>query len=166
MNRSKRFVAAALFLLAAATICFAQESDEKTRIEAVKKGLGYRYTYEAAPLVSWNDFYRVMADSPNSLSQVKKAKASGTVSVVLGSAGGFLIGWPIGTAIAGGDPNWWLAAAGGGVAIVGVVFSVMSAKQLKKSVDSYNDSIAWVEGTANGLDIVLVPSGAYLSLKY
>lgn len=33
-------------------------------------------------------------------------------SYVLGFAGGALIGWPLGTALGGGDPEWYLAGIG------------------------------------------------------
>ena len=34
--------------------------------------------------------------------------------------GGFLIGWPLGTALAGGDPNWTLAAIGAGCVAIAI----------------------------------------------
>ncbi len=165
MNKAMRTFAAALLLLFITSFCMAQEGAKRVTIEAIKKGLGYRYTYETKPLVSWNDFSLVMAGSPESLSQLKKARTSGTVSMVLGSVGGALIGWPIGTAAVGGDPNWWLAAAGGGVVVVGIVFSGMSAKQLKKSVDIYNESVALVDGEPKSVEIVFAPNGLYVSVR-
>jgi hypothetical protein len=152
-------------LMLAASLGLAQEGAEKTPIKVFKKGLGHRYTYEAKPLVSWNDFQIVMADSPASLSQLRKAKTMGTVSLIFSAAGGALIGWPVGTAIAGGDPSWWLAAAGGGAVIVGVVFSASSAKRLKQSVDTYNGELALRDDGVESLEVIVAANGIYVSVK-
>lgn len=43
---------------------------------------------------------------------MRKAKSNYDPAMVLGVIGGALVGWPLGTAIGGGDPNWTLAAIG------------------------------------------------------
>lgn len=48
--------------------------------------------------------------------EFKKAKTNLDVSSVMGFAGGALIAFPVGTAVAGGDPEWGFAA--GGVALI------------------------------------------------
>ncbi|MBX2899588.1 MAG: hypothetical protein KF775_08055 [Cyclobacteriaceae bacterium] len=48
----------------------------------------------------------------------KRAKANYDAAGVLGFVGGALVGFPIGTALGGGNPEWGLAA-GGGVLILG-----------------------------------------------
>ena len=50
-------------------------------------------------------------------------------SYVFGFSGGALIGWPLGTAIAGGDPVWYLAGIGAGLIGVGVLFEILGKKQ-------------------------------------
>jgi hypothetical protein len=72
---------------------------------------------------------------------MNKAKTSGTFATVLGYAGGFLIGWPIGTAIGGGKANWGLAGIGAG--ILAIAFPVASGadKKTKQAVELYNASL-------------------------
>jgi hypothetical protein len=40
--------------------------------------------------------------------EFKKAKSSYDAVQVVGFVGGFLIEWPVGTALRGGDPQWWI----------------------------------------------------------
>lgn len=56
-----------------------------------------------------------MADNQDAYVLMDKVKTRTTVVSVFSYAGGFMIGWPIGTAIAGGDPNWSLAGVGAGL---------------------------------------------------
>lgn len=53
---------------------------------------------------------------------------------------GFLIGWPIGTAIGGGDPNWLLAGIGAGILIVAIPVSKAATTNALKAVEIYNSS--------------------------
>lgn len=61
-----------------------------------------------------------MKEEPLAYEEFKQAKVNYNVAGVLGFTGGVLIGIPIGTAIAGGDPEWGLAA-GGAVLILGSI---------------------------------------------
>lgn len=60
------------------------------------------------------------------------------MATVLGFAGGFLIGWPIGTAVAGGEPQWELPAIGAGLVILAFPFSEQAKKKASIAVDLYN----------------------------
>lgn len=54
-------------------------------------------------------------------------------------AGGFMIGWPIGTAIGGGDPNWGIAAAGVGCVLLSIPLANGYKKNAKEAVSIYNN---------------------------
>ena len=70
---------------------------------------------------------------------MKKAKTNYDVAQVLGGIGGFMVGWPIGTAIGGGEPNWTMAAIGGGIVLLALPLNHGFNKNAKKAVGSYND---------------------------
>ncbi len=72
---------------------------------------------------------------------LKKAKSNGVFAVVLGGIGGGLIGYPVGTALGGGDANWTLAAIGAGVLAIGIPIANGANKKAKQAVDIYNSSI-------------------------
>jgi hypothetical protein len=52
-----------------------------------------------------------------------------------------MVGWPIGTAIAGGEPNWALAGIGAGLIVVSIPFSQKFNKQVKSAVETYNGGL-------------------------
>ncbi|MFN4246647.1 MAG: hypothetical protein ACK4EY_02930 [Flavipsychrobacter sp.] len=51
--------------------------------------------------------------------------ALGITAQILGGIGGGLIGWPVGTYIGGGDPEWTLAAIGGGLVAIAVPLALI-----------------------------------------
>lgn len=68
-------------------------------------------------------------------------KSSHSTAKLISAVGGILIGWPIGTALGGGDPKWWLAGIGGGLTIFMAkpIYSKGSRK-MQKALDLYNSS--------------------------
>ena len=70
--------------------------------------------------------------------EFKKAKANLDVSSVMGFTGGALIAFPLGTAVAGGEPEWGLAA-GGAALILGSIPIYRSFRgRAIQALDIYN----------------------------
>ena len=65
----------------------------------------------------------MMKDNPEAYQYISKAKSTAGFANVLGFAGGFMIGWPIETALGGGKPNWILAGVGCGFLIITIPIS-------------------------------------------
>lgn len=97
------------------------------------------------------------------LAAMKKAKSNYDPAVALGFIGGALIGWPLGTAIGGGDPNWALAGIGAGLVIAGIPLSSAFNKNAIKAVDIYNGTNS---RSSAQLHYGLTPNGAGLLLKF
>ena len=84
---------------------------------------------------------------------------------VLGGIGGVLIGLPLGTAIGGGDPNWWLAGIGAGVVVLAIPIESGAKKKARAAVAAHNASLGsvpdssrpvrWRVVTARGLGLGL-----------
>jgi hypothetical protein len=73
--------------------------------------------------------------------ELKVAKTNYTFATIFSCAGGFLIGWPLGTAIGGGKPDWALAGIGAGLVLVALPFNSAYIKHIKKAVGIYNDGL-------------------------
>jgi hypothetical protein len=177
MKKMIRFIAVTILVLFVTSLCFAQENTKKAPIEIEKKGLGYRYTYQDKPLKKLTDFFPIMENSPEAVSKVKKARASLGIGMGFSIVGGFLIGWPIGQALANRSasgsfsqptegPYWYLAGVGGGLVVVGVVFGVRSNKQLRKGVDIYNESIVLVDAQSLSFELALTLNRINLNLRF
>ena len=68
-----------------------------------------------------------------------KAKSTNTIASIIGGIGGFMIGYPLGTAMAGGKANWTMAGIGAGLVLVSIPITNNYKKQAKSAIDSYNN---------------------------
>lgn len=136
------------------------------QIEYEKVFGGYIFTQNENTL-SLGDLSKIVEDTPQAEDLIKKAKTTTVFTTILSFAGGGLIGWPIGEAIGGGDPNWALAGIGAGLVAVAIPLSSSASKKAKEAVDLYNASL---EKQTNNftpeLNILASGSGLGLSLRF
>ena len=132
-------------MLTISTINFAQEAinitpNQTDSIELKKIFGGYQF-YQNDKLLKFKQLDNLIKSNNEAYDQFKSSKSSRTIATILGYAGGFMIGWPLGTAIAGGKPNWVIAGAGAGLTAISIPISINSNKKLKKAVSIYNSTM-------------------------
>ena len=108
-------------------------------IIATKTFGGYKFE-QNGKIVSPKAMLKIMEQNEEALTYMKKAKTNNDISMVPGFSGGFLIGWPIGTAIGGGDPNWLLAGISAGIIIIAIPVAKAATSNALKAVEIYNSS--------------------------
>jgi hypothetical protein len=84
------------------------------------------------------DLFDVTFLNRESREEMRIARRKDAIATVLGFVGGCLVGWPVGTELGGGEPNWSLAAVGAGLAATGIPFALAYTKHAKKAVESFN----------------------------
>lgn len=80
----------------------------------------------------------IMKENKEAYALVQSAKSNQTWAMILGTAGGALVGFPLGTAIGGGDPEWALAGAGAALIVATIPIVKGFNRKTKKAVDLYN----------------------------
>ena len=124
-----------LFCLILSLSVFSQSNNDS--IQRVKSAGGYQYEQFGHTLTLEN-MTDVMKSNPLATKYIKSAKGSIGIATVLGYGGGFLIGYPIGTAIAGGKANWTMAIIGCGLVIITIPIVSSANKNIKMAVDTFN----------------------------
>lgn len=109
-------------------------------IDVISNFYGTRFYYKNQPIKA-KDFKVLLQPNAEAYNSYKSARTSNAFSTILSYAGGFLIGWPIGTAIGGGKPEWALAGIGGGLVALAIPLAISSNKKMKKAVHLYNSGI-------------------------
>ena len=101
--------------------------------------------YEGDKLLKPREVLTRLQLNTEAFAEFKKAKANYDAAQVLGFVGGFMIGWPLGTALGGGDPQWGIAAGGGALILASLPLNSAFKKRADRALTIYNSNqpAAW-----------------------
>lgn len=125
-----------LIIMMSAMAGFSQNGE----ISIEKSAWGTKF-YQNGKLLNYKGLQKAVSNNEEALAFAKKAGSNNTAAAFLTFPGGFLIGYPLGQAIGGGQPNWELAAIGAGLILVSIPLSSAANKNAKKSISIYNASL-------------------------
>ncbi len=122
--------------------------------------------YQNDKVLTMPQLSNILSANSTAHKMIEDARGSATIAGILGYAGGFLIGYPVGTAIGGGEPKWAMAGIGAGLLILAIPISSGANKKAKKAVRLYNKSLNpityqksktsfSIETTQNGIGVVM-----------
>uniref|UniRef100_UPI00404AB962 hypothetical protein n=1 Tax=Gelidibacter sp. TaxID=2018083 RepID=UPI00404AB962 len=142
------------------SLSYSQQIDLKVDL------FGYKFKQNGERL-SWSELVTATESHKEANMLIKKAKTNHTVSGILSTVGGVLIGIPIGQSISDKDPNWTLAYIGGGIAVVSIPFTLSAFNKVNEGVDAYNLSLQ--STTSNfkpQFNIIATTNGLGLSMNF
>jgi len=128
----------AILLIVGISTAFSQTTQDTIRIKKVF--LGHEY-YKYNKPIDINQIGTYIHSNQQAYKEFKSAQSTNTFAEILGYAGGFMVGWPLGTALGGGKPNWTMAGIGVGILAVGIPLSIHADTQLNEAVKKYNSGM-------------------------
>jgi len=160
-----RKIAIILTLLAVSmSFTFGQTASDSI---SMKKVFGGYQFYQGEKRLNMNQLVSMMKPNNQAYQQIKSAQSTYTLSTIIGGVGGFMVGWPIGTALGGGEPNWTMAGIGAGLIVVSIPISQSFNKKAKQAVETYNSGLQtnsfWDK---NELKLSLTGNGLGLTLNF
>lgn len=130
----KKYTFFLLGLLLNTALIFGQNQPEPIQ---VKKGFGTAFIHQGKNLTP-RQLLDLTETNAEAYQEMKIAKTNYNIGSVISFAGGFMVGWPLGTALGGGEANWTLAGVGAGLIVASIPFSISYTKHAQKAVDLYN----------------------------
>jgi|SRR3989339_464448 len=134
----KRIAIIMTLLTVSLTFTFGQTVTDSISVKNVFGG--YQF-YQGEKRLNMHQLVNAMKPNEQAYNQIKTAKSTYALASIVGFAGGFMVGWTIGTAIGGGEPNWSMAGIGAGLIVVSIPISQKFNKQAKQAVDTYNSGL-------------------------
>jgi hypothetical protein len=125
---------ACLLLFVTSNLVHAQE------ITMYKTFGGVRFERDTV-IISLRQVSEILSIEPQAAAEFKLARTNYSAAGVLGFAGGFLLAFPIGTAIAGGNPEWGLAAGGAVLILASLPFNKAFKARAGSALDKYNSRL-------------------------
>jgi len=138
------------------------------KINVEKAFGGYKFT-QNGKVLKMNELATKVSGNSEARGLMQSAKSKVGISMVLSGVGGFLIGFPIGYAIGGGeDPNWWMAAGGAVLVGVGLPIGNRGYKQAREAVNIYNKQLENPSGSKfkPQFHVAASPQGIGLLVKF
>ena len=107
----------------------------------MKKVFGGYHFYQADKKLTMRELVKTMEPNEQAYKQIKKAQSTNGLAMAFAFTGGALVGFPLGTAIGGGDPNWALVGIGAGLIVVSIPISNKFNRQAKYAVETFNNDL-------------------------
>jgi hypothetical protein len=126
---------------------------------------GYKYSQNGIP-IGIKQMSNLMSSNAEASDYISKAKTNYGASMVFNYAGGFLIGWPIGTALGGGEPEWEMVAVGGGLVLLSIPFIKAANTNAIKAIDIYNANSGGIGARTYSLKFGLNSGGVGVTIKF
>jgi hypothetical protein len=120
----------------------------------VKKAFGGQQYFLDGKRLTVAQLAETMEGNSEAYSIINNARTANAISMLIGGAGSFMIGYPMGTAAAGGDPNWLLAGIGAGLVAISIPINQKFNKQSRSAIDLYNEGLKKDTGS-NGVGLFL-----------
>ncbi len=160
----KKTVSIFTFLIFTFTLSYGQLVTDT--IVSIKGNNGYEY-YQGDLLLTATQLDSVLYSNDIAYELMGSAHNLNNLGKVLGYIGGFLIGWPLGTAVGGGEPVWALAGVGAGILIVSIPINLKAKKKSKLAIDIYNRGLQtssfW---SKSELKFTMTNNGIGLTMKF
>lgn len=135
-----------VFTLLLSLFAFTSINAQKVEMKKVFGGYTFSQNNKALSVAQLTD---LMKNNKKAFDLMKSAKTNQTWSTILGGVGGGLIGYPIGTAIGGGDAKWELAGVGAALVLVAIPIANGFNKKATKAVDLYNEGLPAISSNFN-----------------
>jgi hypothetical protein len=108
---------------------------------SMKKVFGGYQFYQGDKRLSLNQLVDALKPNEQAYQQIISAQSTSTIASIIGGVGGFMVGWPIGSAIGGKEPNWTMAGIGAGLIVVSIPIAQSFNKKAKQAVDTFNGGL-------------------------
>jgi len=130
----------------------------------VNEGFYDTYNVNGKKILNAMNLEDYLKDVPSSLEIFKTSKKFYYTSMIIGAAGGGLVGWPVGTAMGGGEANWNLAYAGAGLIVISYYFSFTAEYRIRDAVGEYNkdEKVSFLDR----INFNITPFGASLAYHF
>ena len=159
----KKLTIIATVLVLSITATFGQTAPDSISMKKVFGGYAF---FQNEKRLNMNQLLIATETNEQAYKIMKEAKTTYTWATIVGSAGGFMVGWQLGTALAGGEPNWVMAGVGAGLVIVSIPISNKFNTQAKSAVETFNGGLRQTSfWNKNELKFALTENGVGLTLK-
>ncbi|MHC2992938.1 hypothetical protein OB13_15625 [Pontibacter sp. HJ8] len=162
MKKFYFLLVAALLLAGFLNQANAQSPDE---IVVKRKSIGDAYFISGRKL-SKEELMYVLDSHPEAKQELRLGARNKMPAAILSNAGGFLVGYQIGSLIGGGEVNGTMVVIGGGLAALSLPFSVAIKKRELRAISLYNAGLVQTAKPSYELRLGYASNGMSLKVTF
>lgn len=132
----KKLLILSLLIFCLQAVCHSQRNAESLTVKTSFFGWQFQHNGKKISPAAASE---LLLANDQSAAYMRSARSNNTMSQIVGSIGGFMVGYPVGTSMGGGKPNWALAGVGAGLIAVSVPFSIAANKNARNAVAAFNE---------------------------
>ena len=155
-----------IITILAVLICTTALAQDSTRLLTVKNTFWGIRVIQNNKKYTLNEAKKIMEPNEEAYKLLLSAQTNDMFAGLLGVTGGILIGWNIGEAISGKDPNWALSAVGGAAIIGSIPLTTAAVKKTKQAAEIYNAGIKKTTYLIPELKLYFAANKLGLTLNY
>jgi hypothetical protein len=122
--------------------CASQPHPEIAHFDSSKPIDRSRGLRQDGSLVRADEVEKALLLEPEAGPYLRRSKTWSMVSLISATAGGALIGWPVGEALGKNpDPLWELAAVGGGFVVLSFALIPLTVSNYNSAIDAHNELV-------------------------
>lgn len=129
-----------LFLILFLGTFINSNAQNKNKLRLQSSFFGNKF-FKGDTIISVNQVLYEMRSNESVYNLMKNAKKDFVFAQILGAAGGFLVVWPLATAVAGGEPNWVMAGVGAGILAISIPISINFRNKARSAISEHNNLI-------------------------
>lgn len=108
---------------------------------SIKKTFGGYKFVQYGKTLKMRELGEIVKSNETSFELIKKGHTGNFIGQVLGSVGGFIIGWQLGNLISNIATDLNLAGIGAGLIVIGIPISIKSNKNTNLGLEIYNNTL-------------------------
>ena len=156
------------FLLFLLLIIFTTPVKAQLTIDSIKiyKGAFGNIYLKDGKSLRGRTLYQVLSKNPETLPHITAAKTNNVYGNIFGGAGGFILGYQLGSSYTRTSPNWFALGSGAVLAALQIPFEIARVKHTKKAVLMYNNDILKTSSLKPSYNIGLSNNGISLKITF
>lgn len=151
-----------IFIILCSLNLYSQDVSDSIEIR-MSNGVQFR---QHGRLLTPRKMLEILKEDNAAYSEMVIAKSRYDLSLLVGIPGGFLIGWPIGTYIAGGTPSLRMASVGVALSVLSIAFNLSYNRHARTAAGYYNEGLKLVEGAKTSVNLGLCNHGLGLTVRF
>ena len=151
-----------VFFVFAVTAAFSQTAADSIE---TKSPYGTIYLQHGKTLTA-KELKEIVMVNPEASEEMKLASGNLTAGLAFAYVGGFMVGWPIVTAIGGGKPEWAMAGVGAALLAISFPFGGAATRHTKNAVKIYNNGIKELSHHNVNLDLGFSGNGVGIKMSF